>query len=193
MGGVDRGDQGKQRFSVSSSVITKKWWFRIFSGLLDMALHNAWVLYDYEVRGSDRLKHQDFLLAVATELVEKANLFTAPSGNTRAAELANHKSWRQVGKTQCVQCAKNKKRKRTTHMCLACCYAMCDGPCFSLFHAGDRKVSKRFRKVAAKQMWIALIIMYVVPWIFNKVLYNIYQWIQNWALIDLIYKFVAYH
>ena len=44
MGGVDRADQNKARYAISASVITRKWWFRLFTGLLDMALTNSWQL-----------------------------------------------------------------------------------------------------------------------------------------------------
>ena len=41
IGAVGLADKNKQRDSVAAAVVTRKWWFRIFQGLLDIAVTNS--------------------------------------------------------------------------------------------------------------------------------------------------------
>ena len=146
MGGVDRADQNKSRFSVSATVRTRKWWFRIFSGLLDMAITNAWQLYRFSVNRDQRLNHQQFILEVCDGLLACQNERSPIAENLRSDIAGSHRLVKQELLSRCVICSSKKSPARTIWMCSICQYAMCAEECFYEFHDGRYTIKTNFQK-----------------------------------------------
>ena len=146
MGGVDLADQNKQRYSISATVVTRKWWFRLFTGLLDMALGNSWQLYKYTVVADLRLNHQDYLLAVADGMLAEAVASLATGHSMRSLVPPEHEVVCQRKVSRCVVCSRPKDVRKTTWMCSFCQYAMCAEKCFHHFHTSGMVISSRFTK-----------------------------------------------
>ena len=144
MGGVDLADQNKARYSISATVITRKWWVRLFSGLLDMALTNSWQLYKYTVEEQKRLSHQDFLFAVADGFLAEARASLERRPAIRGLVPVRHELVHQQKRSRCVVCSTPRRLKRTIWMCSLCMFAMHAEKCFQEYHTQDKKISSRF-------------------------------------------------
>lgn len=150
MGGVDRADQNKGRYSVAAVVKTRKWWFRIFCGLLDMAITNAWQLYRYKVTGEEKLNHLQFILAVCDGLLITSTSLSSPSQNSRANQVGMHRLIKQEKPSRCVICSSKRTYSRTMWMCNICQYAMCAEDCFSEYHDSGFSITSNFKKRTAR-------------------------------------------
>ena len=146
MGGVDRADQNKGRYSVAAVVRTRKWWFRIFCGLLDMAVTNAWQLYKGAFTGEGRLNHEKFIFAVCDGLLLTCTALSSPVRNTRCNRVGDHRLVKQEHISRCVICSAKKTYSRTIWMCNVCLLAMCAEECFYEYHEGSFIVQSNFRK-----------------------------------------------
>ena len=146
MGGVDRADQNKARFSVSAIVVTRKWWMRIFSGLLDMAIGNAWILYKHAMEGLERLDHQDFILTVAESLIDAGRAASSRASLPFSPNSDRHEIVPQNGSTDCVVCSQNGHRKRSSYTCNVCRVPLCFQTCFKQFHDLQLVVSKHVKR-----------------------------------------------
>ena len=146
MGGVDLADQNKARYSISASVITTKWWFRLFTGLLDMALANSWQLYKHRVDAEGRLNHQDFLLAVADGFLAEARASLVKGKPVRGQIPLGHELVLQAKISRYVVCNTPAHLRRTMWMSAFCQYARHAEKCFYQFHTVDYAVSHRYQK-----------------------------------------------
>ena len=145
MGGVDLADQNKQRYSVAAAVVTRKWWFRIFQGLLDIAITNAWQIYKFFGMKGYRYNHQRFIFSVCDSLLQEGARSALPPSVTRSEYGEGHIVVKQDGKSRCVICNTNPKKKRTVYMCLKCRCALCAEKCFDYFHTHNVNVSCHFK------------------------------------------------
>ena len=146
MGGVDLADQGKSRYSVAASVVTRKWWMRIFMGLLDMATNNAWILYKTSRKDLERYDHQDFILSVCESLCDLGSRASAATSLPYMPNPVHHEIAAQRGCTDCVVCRHNGSRKRTCYTCSTCRVPLCVDACFKIFHDLKLKVSRHVKK-----------------------------------------------
>lgn len=121
MGRVDVSD--KTIYHVSCSRTTKKYWKRIFTNLMDIALHNAYILYknitDKPLRRSDSLE------SISLDLVSEEVLDNVPRpGPAGDASHLHHALIHLPGKKErlCVVCSKDPsvKRKRSYYWWPGC-------------------------------------------------------------------------
>jgi len=151
MGGVDRADQNKSRYSIASVLKTRKWWFRIFTGLLDMAVTNAWQLYLYTMTERSRLNHQQFIFEVCDGLLSSTTMLAPVADSVRNSPVGNHRLVKQDILSRCVICSSKKSPARTIWMCGICQYAMCADECFYEFHDSQFSINTNFRKRKKKE------------------------------------------
>lgn len=149
MGGVDRVDQ-----HLSSYVVPrkrgKKYYKKIFFHLLDLAMWNAFVLYQKSGGVMDSL---DFRLEVIKLIIEKYKVTsTSRSGRPSVVPTPLRLSARHFPAfipptekkenptRQCYICSKKKDangkkiRKETRYMCSNCDVPLCVIPCFRIYH-----------------------------------------------------------
>ena len=113
MGGVDRADQNKSRYSIAAVLKTSKWWFRIFFGLLDMVATNAWQLYRYTMKESARVNHQQFIFQVCDGLLSSTTMLAPVADSIRNRAVGNHRLIKQGILSRCVICMSKKSPART--------------------------------------------------------------------------------
>lgn len=119
MGGVDNSDKSVYHLSVSRA--TKKYWKKIFTNLLDIALFDAYILYR---QNTDRLmSRQDFHTSIVESLAEADE---AEPGPAVPAEVeGGHKLSHLPGRKEqvCFVCANDatvQKKGRTSFWCPGC-------------------------------------------------------------------------
>ena len=151
MGGVDLADQNKCKYSISSTLITRKWWFRIFTGLLDMAITNSWQLYKCSINPEGRLNHQNFILAVADAFLAQARASDLGAPERRLLVPSNHELVLQEKISRCAVCSTNRKRTRTMWMCSECGFAMCAEKCYHFYHTVGKVINSRFHPRTPKE------------------------------------------
>jgi len=143
MGGVDIGDQMRLRYGVEKAMRFNKPWFKMFAGLLDIAVTNATIIYKHYHPESERktmLKHllQELLGQAGVMRGSRSSVVVArhkctghllsasvvPDENKQPAKLGNA--------VQCVVCMLNGVRKRTRAYCSNCRFFFCrTGDCFA--------------------------------------------------------------
>ena len=92
MGGTDTFDQLRlSRYSIETKVITMgKWWTKLYWGLFDMALTNAYVIYKYFNAG---VSHLDFLMKLQGQMVNMMNGNTPQPVANRTRNAVENKSY----------------------------------------------------------------------------------------------------
>ena len=151
MGGVDLADQNKGRYSCSAILRTRKLWFRIFQGLLDIAVTNSWQLYRCSDTGNHRKNHQEFIFSICDSLLADAASFRARLLLARGEAADDHRIVKQKGTSRCVVCSLSKDKIRTVYMCAKCKRALCPDECFQYFHKNDVKVSPHFKICTSRE------------------------------------------
>ena len=145
MGGVDKSDQLLSYYGFCHR--TFKWWRRAFFHLLDVAVVNAYIMYQQSAQGP-KLTHKMFRVELAKEMLLYAGLDTQAIPRTPSLPLSSRLTERHFlekipptksGKpTQqdCSVCSKRKEGQRvtTTFRCKQCQKALCVVPCFELHH-----------------------------------------------------------
>jgi hypothetical protein len=128
MGGVDRFDQMKAKFySCCGRFKTVKWYHKLWFGLVDLALVNAWLLFKHT---HENAKHFDFVHSLAEQLIKSVlleeNISHGKEGH--ATKLAHFRKDLSTGarpQRACYACSSTKKRVRTTFGCKSCQRALC--------------------------------------------------------------------
>jgi hypothetical protein len=175
--GVDRNDQLRSSlYGLALHFKAQKWTVKMFFGLLDVVLSNAWILWR-TIHPKDTKKHADWLARLAEEL-----LAWNPCGDPVYRErkstpapvtpLRQHpvrctiregpdtpRSGRRV-LGLCRLCLKvAKRRKRVTTGCAICAVALCARPhagaetsCHAQWHDLSDAERKRYSKRMRKQM-----------------------------------------
>lgn len=154
MGGVDKSDQLLSYYTFQHR--TSKWWKRAALHLINLAYVNAFIIYKSTPSNGRKLTHEMFLVKVARGLllqagVAEADLESIETMSTRPAEsypeplrlTGRHFAEQlppcssgRVRQCVCAVCSDKKGRKKvtTTIRCKICKVALCNIPCFELYH-----------------------------------------------------------
>jgi hypothetical protein len=133
MGGVDVKDKTMYHFSCDRP--TRRYWKKIFVNFIDMALHNAFILYKANTDKEQQKNHRDFLISIIEELttdqvqVENA---PGPGGDVLGPRHALSKLPNENNRL-CIVCLEKNLKKKTTYWCPGCnggihqnCYHLLD-------------------------------------------------------------------
>jgi hypothetical protein len=126
MQGVDRNDQLHSKFyGTAMSSRVKKWTVRVFLSLVDIALANAFILYnDSRTATGSSLGHSDFWIDVADSFIGIPKVLPRsgiiPHRLLKFAEGAVVKGSGASCFRQCVVCALKGQRSRTNYGCSTC-------------------------------------------------------------------------
>ena len=156
MGGVDRLDEKRGRYSVSRR--SRRWWLRIFHFLLDCSITNANILYN-SVHPEDSMTMLNFrtklfrgLLNNYTSRRRQSNLQGCAFQAKRSTHSAAHEKKAGVPEDirlqsvgvhmpqnmstyrRCRLCSSRTNNKRSKIQCSVCQVALCVTPCFANFH-----------------------------------------------------------
>jgi hypothetical protein len=156
MGGVDLSDQLMNYYNFLRR--SKKWWRKLWVHLLNMIIHNAFVL-NKKFGDNKKLAHYEFREEIALKLIEKSGpARDIPSDNGHIplpllpGRLDGRHFLEKIPKGNrdrilpkgCKVCKVTKKDKRngkgeefvkyTTFMCDICKIPMCSTPCFKVYH-----------------------------------------------------------
>lgn len=142
MGGTDLMDENVARYRISMR--GKKWWWCLFTWLLDVSVHNAWQLHK---KSGGELPQLAFRRAVATTYLKTYGV--PPKGPGRVAVSKSSVTLNRVSDDfrydrldHLIISTENKKRKRCAGegcsssvrtMCSKCQVGLCI-ECFRLFH-----------------------------------------------------------
>jgi len=156
MGGVDLGDQLMAYYSILRRSV--KWWRKLFIHLLNMIIHNAYVLN--KKFGSSKLEHDEYRDAIVQYLLKMGrNRGNLPKPAQQSMKIQNDYLTQQrlTGRhfacfIDCKLGAKrmkpsrachacntnirgfNLKTKYTSYWCQDCKKPLCVSPCFEFFH-----------------------------------------------------------
>lgn len=134
-----------KRKTYSCSKKSKKWWFRVFYFLVDMATTNSYIIYKEcpEVK----LTQKEYIISVAEHLMschssrKRHSVQNVPSG----VRLQGRHFPDKYDKKQ--NCRVFPERNRTTFCCRDCSaehpVPLCPVPCFRVFHTVEKIPSKR--------------------------------------------------
>lgn len=100
MGGVDHADQLRSAYGLDRK--SKKWWHRIFWGLLEMAFINSYVVY---CQSTEKIKLLQFRRSVALGLMTQKNPTT------------NRKSLKSTSRNEISVPASKRRRETTESVC----------------------------------------------------------------------------
>lgn len=81
MGFVDKADMMMSTYKIDRK--SKKWYMRIFFHFLDLAVHNAFIIFSSSNEGKQILL-KDFRFAVATALIGTINQSKSPRGTKKS-------------------------------------------------------------------------------------------------------------
>ena len=115
--------------------IIKKWYFRLFWFLVDLAIDNAFVL---ECWFHDMRKNKQFRKELAMELLSKYSsrkIIGRQVQDAPARLMQRHFPDNLGTDSQCVVCSKKHTRKRSRYGCRD--YGnvhLCVSPCFRIYH-----------------------------------------------------------
>jgi hypothetical protein len=159
MRGVDTHDQLRlSGYSLLKSLVFKVWYKVFYIGIVDMALTNAYILYNH-LHPEEPISHLQFFTSVQDGLLHPETF--VPSGvGTRGANRrpslsdeaterrrrAHHEIQRTERPRECVVCRNQGKRKRTSFECSFCDVGLCVDPCFGEFHNSGNPYKFRKRK-----------------------------------------------
>ena len=156
MGGVDRFDERRGRYSVSRR--SRKWWMRIFFFLLDSAIANSLVLYNSVHPGNSitmMMFRRDLFRSLVnnyTSRRRRSNLegtaymsrkcrqkpimhkAAGVPDNIRLSAVGVHMPQQIAQYRRCRACSTQKNNKRSKIICSACGVSLCVHPCFADFH-----------------------------------------------------------
>lgn len=131
MGGVDVMDASISMYRVT--VRGKKWWWSIFTYLLDMCVSNAWRLHS--MSSEERFDQLDFRRHVARHYLQRNNIIKSrPSGTEIAGPCPKnngHNPMKLPKQLRCILC-----HTRIKWQCSQCQKTLCiDKDCFAKYHA----------------------------------------------------------
>ncbi|XP_037124085.1 piggyBac transposable element-derived protein 3-like [Syngnathus acus] len=135
-GGTDRADQSIGLYRINMR--RKKWWWLIFTWMLDAAVFNAWVLHRLDEHGGMSLL--EFRREVARTLVAAPGATRARrSGRPRVCAVADDsrfdtmEHWPEVAE-QGRKCTLPTCKSRPSSACSKCRVALCTVKCFRAYH-----------------------------------------------------------
>ena len=154
MGGVDRFDERRGRYSISRRC--RRWWMRILYFLIDSCIVNAYILFQ-SVHPQDCLSILEFRLQLFRCLVAGYSSRIRQSslqGSSWVRRRSSHKVQKPLGVPndvrlksvgvhfpdkmssfkRCRVCSSRTNNKRSRIRCSVCDVALCIVPCFAQFH-----------------------------------------------------------
>lgn len=154
--GVDQFDKAclGQNYSVELEVVSRKWWIRVFLGLLDSAFSNAHILFREEHPDVSRF---DFMVTLQEQLV--TNTFdNLPRYRSKGASVATtsgsdqHFCEKSEGncRRRCKMCTlktrgvDGAKGSKTRYYCFTCDVPLCLDECFREWHQTERLEGRDF-------------------------------------------------
>lgn len=143
MGGVDRFDQYRERYETGRK--SKKWWFRIYYFLLDLAIVNSYILWKLCQPPNFKVNQLTYRLNLARQLINgfstrkkqgrPPNYFKCKVPNEVRQSRAAHMPKKEISSRRCKYCSsKNRKQTRTKFICTFCKVPLCVDTCFEKFH-----------------------------------------------------------
>lgn len=138
MGGTDRMDQNISYYRIS--IRGKKWWWPIFTWLIDVSVHNAWILMRKAGSDISQLQFRRHIAQVTLKMYENA-----PQGSGRPARALSSIDGRVpdeirldgqnhfIGPSNRRRCAGVGCQSTVRTQCLKCDVGICV-PCFKTFH-----------------------------------------------------------
>ncbi len=139
MRGVDRADQYLEYFRPKGK--SQRWWMVLALHLINIAVHNAYVLYRNNSNNLP-ISNRDFRLSLATELVDGYRghkIVGRPKKRKRAAkESSQHYPCKRWSRQCCRNCGSKTREARsgcvTIYGCEQCNIPLCPVPCFKEYH-----------------------------------------------------------
>lgn len=130
MGGVDVMDASISMYRVS--IRGKKWWWVIFTYLLDMCISNAWRLHS--MSSDERFDQLDFRRHIARHYLQRnSSIRSRPSGSDIEGPSPNnngHNPRKLPKQLRCILC-----HTRIKWQCSKCNKTLCvDKDCFENYH-----------------------------------------------------------
>ena len=148
MNGVDVNDQYRSYYSVGSP--SKKWWKYLAWFFVNISIVNGFVLYKLQIDSRRRLKHLDFRLLLAKQLVSDYNGYkkrsSAPASRRNDVDLGVSVKGHNMVKTSerkraCVMCSKVGRKRpsgrtfESVYKCAQCGVNLCrERGCFMEWH-----------------------------------------------------------
>ncbi|XP_033347678.1 piggyBac transposable element-derived protein 4-like [Bombus vosnesenskii] len=126
---------------------TIKWYKKLFFHLLDLAIYNAYILYQKST--ASKQKFNEFHLALIRDILRKyfQRRSMVGGGKRKSEDLPfrlidrhfpskcpNRAGTTQLSRRKCVVCVKNKRRNDTRYECRKCDVRLCIDNCFESFH-----------------------------------------------------------
>ena len=140
---VDKGDMLKMVYGLVKNFTSWKPWQKLFVGLLDITLVNAWVLFK-QTKTAPHVDHYGFLWAVAEGLLYEAVGEAGPEAGVTSRAQCKRTLRSKAKMGNCVHCAQKNVRTRSSYRCKTCGVPLCpQGDCNYAFHAGHYKVNQK--------------------------------------------------
>lgn len=145
MGAVDRVDMILH--SLNSVRKTLKWYKKFFFHLLDLAIYNAYIIYQNCTGKKETFN--EFHLALIKDILQKypQNRSAVGGGKRKFEDIPfrlterhfvskcpNKADKTQLARRICVVCAKHKTRRDTRYECRKCDFGLCIDDCFESYH-----------------------------------------------------------
>lgn len=138
MSGVDKSDQMLSYYSALRKTI--RWYKKVVLHIVEMAIHNAHIMYNDGKPAGQQLRLLTFREAVVKSLVghtpevdEQPTARAAPHVPSKIPPTEK----KQIPTKRCRICTKNNRRRETRYYCGDCegKPALCVSPCFGMYHA----------------------------------------------------------
>lgn len=124
MGGTDRMDQNVNAYRIAAR--GKKWWWSIFTWLIDVSINNAWLLHRKSGSGMTQI---DFRRAISSHYCGSLGIRKPPAGYRRPKSELEGTTQRYDGIDHFVEVIPDTKRRRCQgNNCSTVCITMC-GKC----------------------------------------------------------------
>ena len=119
---------------------TYKYWFRIFTAIMDISLYNAFVINCQTDSNTKKNGFLEFRIKLCKEIFSVKQNFIIPNTNLNRIAL-DHKSDRGTQR-RCKICSTKEKPKSTKKICQECNVNLCSESCWVLWHT-KKSIKKR--------------------------------------------------
>lgn len=110
-----------------------KWWFRIFTGIMEMALYNSYIVMK-EVQPTLFKGFIDFRLALCKEIFAGINLERGIPKKPLFSRIAVNHHCERGKQRSCKVCSTAFRKRTTRNICLECQVNICKGECWMIYH-----------------------------------------------------------
>ncbi|XP_045782915.1 piggyBac transposable element-derived protein 4-like [Maniola jurtina] len=141
MGGIDHKDQMLHAYPVER-VRNMVWYKKLFRRLLNVSMHNAYVIYTHN---HTQIGNRDFRLQLAHQILQKHKPTAVPRPPARpparpATPPEMHLPLKNVRAQRCKLCHAAKVRRTTVWRCGTCDVNLCIEGCYSAYHTSNRHI-----------------------------------------------------